>query len=461
MDKARGFRIALLLSCHCFSLASLVSGQEYEVIDLGPIGYRHQTWSINQNGQVVGYSEELPAGEVEGFVYDGKDFILIGHPPQTSRSDLLGINNLGEAVGKSGTLQENGQAILWTPGGAHGHIQSLGTLGGSRSGGRSINDLRQVVGWSKLPGDAESRPFIWEDGVMDSLPLLGGGQGQARWINNAGQIVGGSTTDTDGLTQFAVIWEDGTVTRLPPFYPERPGLNHIANYIHDNGDIAGTIRIPETFPDFTSRAVIWRDGQVHLQLGTLADNTPVEPEASSWASGVNASGVVVGMSVNDQRSLVPFVYRNGEMVQLDDLTPGEWVMTFIGSGAINDAGQIAVSAFIPGDPSGNLHALLLTPTQPTAVADGAGSARTETSYLATQGHRIKFGISRSNPVTVSLFDVTGRLIAMPVDEVRPAGDHEVFWNGRTRSGHPAASGVYFVRMSTPDFVASSRLVLVR
>jgi hypothetical protein len=164
------------------------------------------------------------------------------------------------------------------------------------------------------------------------------------------------------------------------------------------------------------------------------------------------------MSVNAQRALVPFVYRNDEMVQLDDLMAGPWVAYFVGAGAINDAGQIVVSAFVPG---GGTHALLLTPTSPTAVADGTGSVRNDAFYLATQGHRITFGIPRSNPVTVSLFDVTGRLIAMPVDEVRPAGDHEVFWNGRTRSGRPATSAVYFVRLSTPGFVASSKLILVR
>jgi hypothetical protein len=146
------------------------------------------------------------------------------------------------------------------------------------------------------------------------------------------------------------------------------------------------------------------------------------------------------------------------MVQLDDLMPDPWVAYFVGQGAINDAGQIVVSAFVPG---GGTRALLLTPNSSTAVAGGTGSARDDASYLATHGHRITFGIPRRNPVTVSLFDVMGRLVATPVDEVRSAGDHVVVWDGRTRSGHPATSGVYFVRLSTPGFVASSRLTLVR
>jgi uncharacterized membrane protein len=431
--------------------------QEYEVTDLGALGVTNQPWSVNSLGQVAGWSG-FPDGHDEGFFFDGNTIDYIGTPGPTTRSDLVGINDLGEAVGKSGTVHENGEALLRR---TNGSVRRLGTLGGSRSAAMSINNSSLVVGWSKLPGDAESRPFIWENGVMDSLPLLGGGQGQAEWINDVGQIVGGSTTDTDGLTQFAVIWEEATVTRLPPIYPKRPGLNNVAYYIHDNGDIAGFIRIPEAPPDFTTRGAIWRDGQVHLQLGTLADGTPVEPFASSWASGVNASDVVVGMSVNAQSALVPFVYRNGEMVQLDDLMPDPWVANFVGAGAINDAGQIVVSALVPG---GGSHALLLTPVSPTAVADDLDSRAGNGDpgyYLATHGHWITYGIARSDLVTVSLFDVMGRLVARPVDRRQSAGEYEVAWDGRTRSGRRAASGVYFVHLATPGFTASRRLTLVR
>ncbi len=432
----------------------IAGSQEYEVTDLGALGISNQPWSVNALGQVAGWSR-FPDGHDEGFFFDGSTIGYIGTPGPTTRSDLLGINDLGEAVGKSGTVHENGEALLRR---ANGSVRRLGTLGGSRSAALSINDVSQIVGWSKLAGDAESRPFIWEDGVMTPLPLLGGGQGEATWINNRGQIVGSSTTDTNGLTQFAVIWEEGMVTRLPPMYPGRPDLNNIAHYIHDNGDIAGSIRIPETPPDFTTRGAIWRDGQVHLQLGTLADGTPIEPEATSWASGINASGVVVGMSINAQRELVPFVYRNDEMVQLDDLMPDPWVATFVGAGAINDAGQIAVSAL---GVDGITHALLLTPTSSTAVGGPDGSGHDGGPYLAAQGNRITFRIPHRGPVTVSVFDVTGRLTATLVDEVRPAGDHDVVWNGQTRGGHAVSSGVYFVRMSLPGFVASSRLLLVR
>jgi probable HAF family extracellular repeat protein len=445
--------VGLLLLALAMVAPHQALAEQYEVIDLGPIGYRHQTWSINQIGQVVGYSYELPAEDDEGFVYDGAEFILIGHPPHTSRSDLLGINIHGEAAGKSGTVHESGQAILWTPGGPpHGRIQSLGTLGGPRSAASSVNDLRQVVGWSHLPGDMSTRAFVWQDDQMDALPVLGGDNATAEWINNSGQIVGGSTTDSSGRQQFAVLWENDTVIQLPPFHP---GRSNRASYIHDNGDIAGSVNVPGG-NGFIRRGAIWRDGELFLQLGTLADGTPVEPFASSSATGTNADGVVVGMSVNALSEYVPFVWRDGQMTQLDELMPDPWVATFLGAGAINGAGQIAVSAIIPGE--SGLHALLLTPTGPTAIPDH----ETPNGYaLSARAGEITYRIPDAAPVSLRVFDVSGKLVARLVDGVRPSGEHVTVWDGRTVHGVRVATGIYFAQLKTPGLTMKCRVLLVR
>jgi probable HAF family extracellular repeat protein len=178
---------------------------------------------------------------------------------------------------------------------------------------------------------------------------------------------------------------------------------------------------------------------------------------------VNAGGVVVGMSVNEESALVPFVYRDGVMTQLDELVPGPWVADYVGSGAINDAGQIAVSAYIPGEPGA--HALLLTPDTSTGVAvaerAGEGSAGRDGFRLYATGSEVRFRLPESAPVSLRLYDLSGRLVARLAAGLYPGGEHRVAWDGATLRGGRAGSGVYFARLETPAGAGTCRVVRLR
>ena len=45
-----------------------------------------------------------------------------------------------------------------------GQVQDLGTLGGTQSVARSINDADQVVGEANTDGDAATHAFLYSDG---------------------------------------------------------------------------------------------------------------------------------------------------------------------------------------------------------------------------------------------------------------------------------------------------------
>lgn len=74
---------------------------------------------------------------------------------------------------------------------------------------------------------------------------------------------------------------------------------------------------------------------------------------------------------------------------------------------------------------------------------------------------IPFSLERSAHVVLEIYDVTGARVAVLVDEVRPAGDHEARWNGRSAGSRPSPSGVYFVRLRAGDFVEYRKLVLLK
>jgi hypothetical protein len=75
--------------------------------------------------------------------------------------------------------------------------------------------------------------------------------------------------------------------------------------------------------------------------------------------------------------------------------------------------------------------------------------------------RIPFDMSVPGEVEIKIFDISGRLVRVLCRKRFEAGAHSVSWDGRDESGGPVASGVYFCRMRTGVYTASSRLVLLR
>ncbi len=64
-------------------------------------------------------------------------------------------------------------------------------------------------------------------------------------------------------------------------------------------------------------------------------------------------------------------------------------------------------------------------------------------------------------VTIRIYDVAGRLVRELVNDFRPGGFHEAFWDGTTGRGERVASAVYFVEMRSGSFSQAKKLVLLK
>lgn len=64
-------------------------------------------------------------------------------------------------------------------------------------------------------------------------------------------------------------------------------------------------------------------------------------------------------------------------------------------------------------------------------------------------------------VSISIYDVAGRLVRELVSEHRGAGTWSVQWNGDDAHGGRVASGVYFYRMRAGSFVDTRKMVLLK
>jgi hypothetical protein len=74
---------------------------------------------------------------------------------------------------------------------------------------------------------------------------------------------------------------------------------------------------------------------------------------------------------------------------------------------------------------------------------------------------IPFALPREERVSLSLYDVAGRMVRGLTDDVLPAGPHAVTWDGRGENGRELSSGVYFYRLTTPQGTLTKNLTLTR
>ncbi len=75
--------------------------------------------------------------------------------------------------------------------------------------------------------------------------------------------------------------------------------------------------------------------------------------------------------------------------------------------------------------------------------------------------KVSFTLERGENVNLSIYDITGKCIAVLADGTFEAGAHSLDWQGKDLQGQSVASGTYFARMTTTDKMVSTKMMLVR
>ncbi|MCK4856596.1 MAG: T9SS type A sorting domain-containing protein, partial [candidate division Zixibacteria bacterium] len=74
---------------------------------------------------------------------------------------------------------------------------------------------------------------------------------------------------------------------------------------------------------------------------------------------------------------------------------------------------------------------------------------------------IEFALPRTRQVELSVFNLLGQRVTTLVDEELSPGAYRVTWDGRDLYGNEAASGVYFYRLRTEDWVETRKMTLLK
>jgi flagellar hook assembly protein FlgD len=64
-------------------------------------------------------------------------------------------------------------------------------------------------------------------------------------------------------------------------------------------------------------------------------------------------------------------------------------------------------------------------------------------------------------VTVRIYNMLGQLVRTLLDMEQAAGEKTVVWNATDDAGSLVASGMYFVRLNTPDATRTERVLYMK
>ena len=74
---------------------------------------------------------------------------------------------------------------------------------------------------------------------------------------------------------------------------------------------------------------------------------------------------------------------------------------------------------------------------------------------------IQFDLSVESMLRIDIFNIKGQRVTTLVNELYKPGEHTIVWKGTDSNGRQVASGVYFYRMTTDEYSAVKRMMLVR
>jgi len=236
-------------------------------------------------------------------------------------------------------------------------VQDLGTLGGTFSIGRGINNKGWATGNAFLRHDTAQHAVLWRTGRKIDLGTLGGPNSNTFWgPNERGQVAGQAETSTPDplgedfcffgtqLICLPFLWQKGVMTALPTL----GGNNGTATNINSRGRVVGLAEnatLDSTCPtsEYQAEAVIWENGAVR-ELPTVSG------DPDGYVSGVNDKGQTVGGSgdcaIGPAFSLHALLWqKDGTVTDLGNLGGS----LYSGAVGVNDRGQVIGSSDLPGD----------------------------------------------------------------------------------------------------------------
>ncbi|MCK4322277.1 T9SS type A sorting domain-containing protein, partial [candidate division WOR-3 bacterium] len=74
---------------------------------------------------------------------------------------------------------------------------------------------------------------------------------------------------------------------------------------------------------------------------------------------------------------------------------------------------------------------------------------------------ISYQLPKDTYANLTIYDMVGRKVITLIDKKQLSGSYKIRWDGRNEFGNKVASGIYFYRLSTNEFQASQKMLILR
>lgn len=74
---------------------------------------------------------------------------------------------------------------------------------------------------------------------------------------------------------------------------------------------------------------------------------------------------------------------------------------------------------------------------------------------------IRYQLPKASEVRIAIYDPLGRKVRTLFNSPQDAGTHTLTWNGTDEEGRKLSSGLYFIRLATPEFSRTAKVIIVR
>jgi len=155
------------------------------------------------------------------------------------------------------------------------------------------------------------------------------------------------------------------------------------------------------------------------------------------------------------------IYRgSGKNGPLEDITPGKLLAPTVRSfvdgdvGPAREYGYMLSVVLTGGDEINSQRLALETPSMALGLEQNVPNPFNPTTTISCT-------LPEREHVTLRIYDVRGRLVAVLADRVVDAGRAEFLWDGRDSQGRPAGSGVYLYRLTAGGQTLAKKMVLLK